>query len=141
MKQRPRIYYSETDKALMWDRWQQGESLNSIARLFDRRHSAIQGVLSRTGGIRPPPRRRSRFALTLSEREEISRGVVAGQSLRSIAVSLGRAASTVSREINRNGGRRRYRDANLRIQRRHRDELCLSPIPTSTIPSSDTLVG
>jgi len=109
MKQRPRIYYTESDKALMWDRWQKGESLNSIARHFDRHHSAIQGVLARTGGIRPPKRRRSRLALTLEEREEISRGVVAGQSLRSIAALLGRAPSTVSREIDRNGGRRRYR--------------------------------
>ena len=109
MKQRPRIYYTETDKALMWDRWQQGESLHSIARLFGRHHSAIQGILSRTGGMRPPQRRRSRRALTLAEREEISRGVVAGQSLRWIAASLGRAASTLSREIKRNGGRRRYR--------------------------------
>jgi IS30 family transposase len=109
MKQRARIYYTETDKALMWDRWQKGESLNSIARLFDRHHSAIQGVLARTGGIRPPEKQRSRLALTLAEREEISRGVAAGQSLRWIAASLGRAPSTVSREINRNGGRRRYR--------------------------------
>jgi len=109
MKQRPRIYYTETDKALMWDRWQKGESLNSIARLFDRHHSAIQGVLARTGGIRPPRRSRSRLALTLAEREDISRGVVAGQSARSIATSLGRSPSTVSREINRNGGRRSYR--------------------------------
>jgi IS30 family transposase len=109
MKQRPRIYYTETDKALMWDRWQQGESLNSIARLFDRHHSAIKGVLARSGGIRPLVKKRSRLALTLAEREEISRGVVAGQSLRSIAASLGRAPSTVSREVNRNGGRRQYR--------------------------------
>ncbi len=109
MKQRPRIYYTESDKALMWDRWQKGESLNSIARLFDRHHSAIQGVLARTGGIRPATRRRSRVALTLAEREEISRGVFAGQSIRSIVVSLAQAPSTVSREIGRNGGRRRYR--------------------------------
>jgi IS30 family transposase len=109
MKQRPRIYYTETDKALMWDRWQKGESLNAIARHFDRHHSAIQGVLIRTGGIRPPERRRSRRALTFAEREEISRGVVAGQSVRSIAASLARAPSTVSREISRNGGRQRYR--------------------------------
>ena len=106
MKQRPRIYYTETDKALMWDRWQKGESLNSIARLFDRHHSAIQGILARTGGIRPPERKRSKLALTMAEREEISRGVVAGRSMPSIAASLGRAPSTVSREINRNGGRR-----------------------------------
>ena len=109
MKQRRRIYYTETDKALMWDRWEEGESLNSIARLFARHHSAIQGILSRTGGIRPPQRTRSQRALTLAEREEISRGVVGGQSLRSIAASLGRAPSTVCREINRNDGRRHYR--------------------------------
>jgi len=109
MKYRTRIYYTETDKAEMWDRWQKGESLNSIARHFGRSHSSIQGVLAPTGGIRPPQRRRSRRALTLPEREEISRGVVAGQSLRWIAASLGRAPSTVSREINRNGGWRQYR--------------------------------
>ncbi len=127
MKQRPRIYYTETDKALMWDRWQKGESLNSIARLFDRHHSAIQGILSRTGGIRPPQRRRSRLALTLSEREEISRGVAAGLSLRSIATSLGRAPSTVSREISRNGGRRRYRASQAdqcAWDRAHRPKTC-----------------
>jgi len=127
MKQRPRIYYTETDKTLMWDRWQKGESLNSIARLFDRHHSAIQGILSRTGGIRPPERRRSGLALTLAEREEISRGVVAGQSLRSIAASLGRAPSTVSREIKRNGGRRRYRASTAdqcAWDRAHRPKSC-----------------
>jgi IS30 family transposase len=127
MKYRPRIYYTEADKSLMWDRWQKGESLHSIARLFNRHHSAIQGILSRTGGIRPPQRRRSRLALTLSEREEISRGVVAGQSLRSIAVSLRRAASTVSREINRNGGRRRYRASKAEQcswDRAHRPKTC-----------------
>ena len=127
MKQRPRIYYTESDTTLMWDRWQKGESLNSIARLFYRHHSAIQGVLARTGGIRPATRRRSRIALTLAEREEISRGVFAGQSIRSIAVSLARAPSTVSREINRNGGRRRYR-ANQAEQaawdRAHRPKTC-----------------
>ncbi len=66
MKQRARIYYTETDKALMWDRWQNGESLHSIARLFARHHSAIQGILTRTGGIRPPQRQRSQRALTLN---------------------------------------------------------------------------
>jgi len=127
MKQRRRIYYTETDKALMWDRWEEGESLNSIAGLFDRHHSAIQGILSRTGGIRPPQRTRSQRALTLAEREEISRGVVGGQSLRSIAASLGRAPSTVCREINRNDGRRHYR-ANKAEQaawdRAHRPKTC-----------------
>ncbi len=109
MKYRTRIYYTEFDKALMWERWRKGESLNAIARLFDRNHSAIQGILARTGGIRPPVRRRSRLALTLAEREAISRGVVAGCSVRSIASSLGRSPSTVSRELRRNGGRRTYR--------------------------------
>ena len=109
MGYRKRIYYTDTDKELMWDRWQAGESLHSIARLFDRHHPSIQGVLARTGGIRPPKRRRSRLALTISEREEISRGIVAGSSIRSIASALGRAPSTVSRELRRNGGRRCYR--------------------------------
>jgi IS30 family transposase len=109
MKQRQRIYYTDKDKALMWDRWQKGESLHSIARHFGRGHSSIQGVIGRTGGIRPLSRCRSRLSLTLAEREEISRGLAAGESMRSIASSLGRAPSTVSRELSRNGGRRRYR--------------------------------
>ncbi len=109
MKYPTRIYYTDIDKGLMWDRWEKGESLNSIARHFGRSHSSVQGIVSRTGGIRPPQKQRSQQALTLAEREEISRGVVAGQSLRSIAASLDRAASTVSREIKRNGGRRQYR--------------------------------
>ena len=109
MKYRTRTYYSAEQKAEMWDRWQRGESLNSIARLFDRGHSSIQGILAVTGGIRPLDRKRSRHVLTLAERERISRGMVAGHSIRSIARSLGRAPSTVSREIQRNGGRRRYR--------------------------------
>ncbi len=127
MKYRPRIYYTETDKALMWDRWQKGDSLHAIAKLFDRSHGSIAGILSRTGGIRPAQRKRSQRALTLAEREEISRGVIAGQSLRTIAALLGRAPSTVSREINRNGGRRQYR-ANKAEQaawdRAHRRKTC-----------------
>jgi IS30 family transposase len=109
MKYRPRIYYTETDKALMWDRWQKGESLQTIAQLFNRNHSSVAGVLSRTGGIRPPKRTRSEIVLSLSEREEISRGVVAGHSIRSIAAALRRSPSTVYREIKRNGGQQYYR--------------------------------
>lgn len=109
MEPRRRIYYTEAQKALMWDRWQNGESLHAIARLFGRRHTSIRGVLARSGGIRPAPRRRSCRALTLAEREEISRSLVAGHSLRSIALSLGRAPSTLSRELRRNGGRQGYR--------------------------------
>jgi DNA-binding CsgD family transcriptional regulator len=108
MKKYPtRIYYTEAQKTLMWYRWQKGDSMNAIARLFDRGHASVQRILAETGGIRPAPRSRSRLSLTLAEREEISRGVVT--SIRSIAVSLGRSPSTVSHEINRNGGRRHYR--------------------------------
>jgi len=109
MKQRSRIYYSETQKALMWDRWQRGDSLHQIAQLFGRHHPSIQRILAETGGIRPVPRRRSRLALTLAEREEISCAVVAGHAIRSMAASLGRAPSTISRELKRNGGQRCYR--------------------------------
>ena len=93
----------------MWDRWQQGDSLHTIARLFDRGHSSIQRILGETGGIRPAEKKRSSLTLKLSEREEISRGIAAGHSFRSIAEALSRAPSTVSREVNRNAGRHRYR--------------------------------
>src|SRR5439155_15505185 len=106
---RPRIYYTESQKALMWERWQKGDSLQQIAQLFDRNHSSVQGILVQTGGIRPAPRHRSRLALTLAEREEISRAVAAGHSIRSIASLLGRAPSTISREIQRSGGQQCYR--------------------------------
>ena len=127
MKQRRRIYYSQAQKSLMWDRWQKGDSFQAIASLFDRNHSSISPIILETGGVRPVPRKRSSLSLTLSEREEISRGIMAGDSMRLIAASLGRAPSTVSREINRNGGRRRYR-ANKAEQaawvRAHRPKLC-----------------
>ena len=109
MKQRPRIYYTDSQKALMWERWRKGDSLQKIAQLFDRNHSSVQGVLAETGGITPVPRCRSKRALTLSEREEISRGLVAGCSIRALATQLRRAPSTVSREVKRNGGRECYR--------------------------------
>jgi IS30 family transposase len=109
MKQRPRIYYSESQKALMWERWRKGDTLHQIARLFNRNHSSVQGILAQTGGIQPAPRRRSSFALTLAEREEISRSLIAGESIRSVANRLGRAPSTISREIRRNGGSQGYR--------------------------------
>ena len=109
MKQRPRIYYSASQRALIWDRWRKGETLHQIARLFDRYHSSIHGIVAESGGIRPAERRRSNSALTLTEREEISRGLVAEVSIRSIGVLLGRAPSTISREIKRNGGAGSYR--------------------------------
>jgi len=109
MVYRTRIYYSAEQKTEMWDRWQRGEFLKAIGRVFDRPSSSIFGQLSPTGGIRPPPRKRSRLALTLPEREEISRGIVSGLSLRTIAEQLGRSPSTVSRELKRNGGNEHYR--------------------------------
>ena len=109
MKQRPRIYYTESQKAIMWERWRKGDSLQQIAQQFDRNHSSVQGILAQTGGIQPAQRSRSRWALTLAEREEISRSVAAGQSIRSVATRLGRAPSTISREIKRNGGEECYR--------------------------------
>ena len=112
MKYRKQIRYSEEQKSQMWDRWQKGESLHSIARLFDRNHSSISQILVASGGIRPPKRKRSRLALSLSEREDISRSLATGSSIRMIARQLGRSPSTISREINRNGGYDRYRAAN-----------------------------
>ena len=104
MKYRKQIRYSEEQKSQMWDRWQKGESLHSIARLFDRGHSSVSRIISITGGIRPPQRRRSRLALSLSERESISRSLATGSSMRMIATQLDRSPSTISREINRKGG-------------------------------------
>jgi IS30 family transposase len=109
MKPRTRIHYTETQKALMWERWKAGESLHQIARRFDRNHSSIQKILQATGGIRPAPRRRSPRALTLAEREERPRCLAAGHSTRSIAVLLSRVPSTISREVDRNGGCHDYR--------------------------------
>lgn len=109
MKYRTRTYYSESQKALMWERWRQGATLHQIAALFDRSHTSVQGIFARHGGIRPPQRRRAAVALTRAEREEISRALAEGQSLRSIAARLGRAPSTVSRELRRNGGAGSYR--------------------------------
>lgn len=106
---RPRIYYLTEQRAEIWDRWKRGESSHEIGRLFDRPHTSIFKILMKTGGLRPPERRRSRLSLTLTEREEISRGLVAGLSIRSVAASLQRAVSTISREIKRNGGLRSYR--------------------------------
>ena len=90
MKYRRRIYYSAEQRAEIWDRWQRGESMSSIGRVFDRQSSSVFSVISPTGGIRPPDRRRCRSALSLSEREEISRGLSCKQSVRAIARRLGR---------------------------------------------------
>jgi IS30 family transposase len=100
--------YSAAEKTELWDRWQRGESLTAIGRAFGKASSSVYFQVAPYGGIRPAPRRRSRLALTPWEREEISRGIAAHESVRSIAKLLGRSPSTVSREISRNGGYDRY---------------------------------
>jgi IS30 family transposase len=109
MKQRRRIYYTASQRAEIWDRWQRGESMSSIGRRFDRESSSVFSVISPTGGIRPADRKRGSCALSLAEREEISRGLSVGEPLRAIARRLGRSPSTISREVRRNGGAARYR--------------------------------
>jgi transposase, IS30 family len=106
-----RRFFTAAESAEIWDRWRRGEGLKSIGRAFGKTSSSIFAHIRPSGGIRPSPRRRSRLALTLAEREEISRGLVHGHSLRRIACSLGRAPSTVGREIARNGGSGPYRAA------------------------------
>ncbi len=101
--------FTELEKAEVWDRWQGGEAMRSIARRLGRESSSVRTLIEDTGGVRPAPRRRSARCLSLTEREEISRGVAAGESLRQIAHRLGRAPSTVCREVAGNGGRGQYR--------------------------------
>jgi hypothetical protein len=93
MKYRRRVFFTDKQKSEIWDRWQRGESMSSIGRGFDRASSSIYPLLARTGGIRPRDRIRSRLALTLTDREEISRGLRAQMSLRSIARTLKRSAA------------------------------------------------
>ena len=100
---------SSAQLADMWSRWKAGESLNAIGRALGKDKQVIQFLLARHGGIVPFARRRSRRALTLAEREDISRGIASGCSMRVIAQHLSRASSTVSREVARHGGRAQYR--------------------------------
>ena len=104
-----RVGFSAAQRTELWERWRKGEGLNAIGRALGKTSSSIWGHIRPSGGIMPPPRRRSRLALSLVEREEISRSLVAGQSLRAMARTLGRAPSTISRELGRNGGAHRYR--------------------------------
>jgi hypothetical protein len=105
----PTDIFTIQQKSEIWDRWQRGESMNSIGRLSERSSSSIYPLLERAGGIRPPRRKRSRLALTLADREEISRGLIANLSLSSIARNLRRSASTIGRKDLRNGGAKLYR--------------------------------
>src|SRR5271168_5115371 len=100
---------SAAQRADVWRRWKAGESLHEIGRVCGKPHNCIRCVLLPSGGIAPATRRRSGRVLTLEEREDISRGIASGSSIRAIASGLGRAASTVSREVTRHGGRWAYR--------------------------------
>jgi hypothetical protein len=102
---------SEEQRTETWRRWKYGEGVRKIGRALGFDHGSIRTLLIQKGGIAPPARRRASSALTLAEREDISRGLASGASFRSIAERLGRAPSTVSREVTRHGGRDRYRAA------------------------------
>jgi len=103
--------YTVGERRELWERWKRGESVSDVGRALDRAPSSIHGAIRVYGGVPPRERRRSRLVLSAAEREEISRGVAAGESARRIAVRLGRASSTIARELGRNGGRRGYRAA------------------------------
>jgi len=109
MTVRRRVRLSANQRAGMWGRWKAGQSLHEIGRAFGKDPVSIQFMLSQHGGIVPAARRRSLLTLTLAEREDISRGIAGGASLRQIAKGLQRAVSTVSREVARHGGRPQYR--------------------------------
>ena len=121
MGQKARVWFSASERAELWERWRAGQCVADIARALERRNkSGVYRILSASGGITPRSRRRAARALRLEEREEISRGIAAGDSIRRIARRLGRAASTVSRELKRHGGREAYRasDADTRAWER-----------------------
>ena len=124
---RRRREYSAQERRELWERWKRGESISEIGRALDRAPGTIHYTIRRRGGVAPPERRRSRLALTVQEREEISRGIAAGDSARRIAARLGRSPSTVTRELARHGGRRRYRaaEADRRAwERARRPQVC-----------------
>lgn len=110
MGETARVWFTPKQKAELWERWKNGQCIADIARALERRNkSGVYRVLAFNGGIAPAPRRRAPIALRLEEREEVSRGIAAGRSIRQIAARLERSASTVSRELRRNGGTRSYR--------------------------------
>lgn len=104
-----RSSFSAQERTALWIKWKAGESISEISRALDKDYTTIRHVIGAHGGIAPAPRRRSRLTLTLDEREEISRGIAANLPIQEIARQLGRAASTISRELKRHGGREQYR--------------------------------
>ena len=121
-----RIWFTAAQKAELWERWKNGQSAAAISRALERKNkTGVERIVLLHGGIGPAPRRRALAALRFEEREEISRGIAVGRSIRQIAQGLGRAPSTVSREIRRNGGSQAYR-AN-RADRRARERRGVAP--------------
>jgi hypothetical protein len=120
--------FAAAECADLWRRYKAGESILGIARALGRRDSSVHRVLQFTGGIAPAERRRSWRVLSLVEREEVSRGIAAGYTIRTIARELNRAASTVSQEVSRHGGRELYRAAEADLaawESARRPKLCL----------------
>ena len=137
--------FSESEKCEVWDRWQGGESMRSIARGLGRGSASVRTMIESCGGVRPVRQRRAARHLSSVEREEISRGLSAGVSLRGIAAGLGRPASTVSREVTRNGGRGRYRAHRAdraALVRARRPKACkLAANPALRLVVEDKLAG
>jgi len=105
-----RIWFTAEQKAALWERWRNGQSAAAISRALERRNkTGVDRIVVLHGGIAPAPPRRTVAALRLEEREEISRGIAAGQTMRGIARGLRRSPSTVNRELRRNGGGQAYR--------------------------------
>ena len=131
---KPRRDYSVQERRELWERWKRGETVSEIGRALDRARATVHCTIRQHGGVAPRERRRSRLALTLEEREEISRGVAAGDSARRIATRLGRSPSTITRELDRHGGRSGYRAAEAdrraweRTRRPQRCKLARNPI-------------
>ena len=132
--------WSSAQRAEMWNRWKAGQSLRTIGRALGKDHRVVRFLLARHGGIAPTARRRSPRVLTLAEREDISRGIVGGCSLRVIAQRLNRACSTVSREVARHGGRAQYR-ANEADQRAWESALRPQPCLLATHSNLQEIVA
>jgi IS30 family transposase len=135
--------FGEDELALIWDRRSQGVGVRTVARELGRAHGSVRWMVESSGGVRPRPRIRSSRHLSWEEREEISRGMAAGESLRSIASRLDRSASTVSREVARNGGRSRYRALRAdraALRRARRPKVCkLAANPTLALMVEEKL--
>ena len=131
---------SAAQKVDLWQRWKQGQSLSEIGRALGKHAGSIHGVLSSNGGVVPPVRTRSRWALTLAAREEISRGLATARSIRQIAATLGRAPSSISREIHRHGGALTYRAAEADLQAGAHTR-CPKPCRLATSPLLQQIVA